>query len=100
MVRRRPSSLGSRKAAICVRDRHESKIPGMSGVSEEWPHHLQEVQRWRLCLYSGEVFWLTIGRCAVFQDPAGGALFEDVPSGVSGSDEEGQDGLPDRTHPR
>lgn len=31
---------------------------------------------------SGEVFWLMSRRCAVFQDPAGGAVFEDVPCGV------------------
>lgn len=35
-----------------------------------------------------------------FQDPAGGAVFEDVPAGVQGSDEEGPNGLPGRAHPR
>lgn len=82
MVHRLQSSFSCRRAVICDWDRHESKIPGLSGLSEEWPHHLQEVQRLRLCLYSGRCFWLMIRRCAVFQDPAGGAVFEDVPGGV------------------
>lgn len=30
----------------------------------------------------GEEFWLMIRRCVVFQDPAGGSVFEDVPCGV------------------
>lgn len=34
-----------------------------------------------------------------FQDQAGGALFEDVPSGVHGPVEEGKSGLSGWTHP-
>lgn len=34
-----------------------------------------------------------------FQDQAGGALLEDVPSGVHGPVEEGEGGLPGWTHP-
>lgn len=41
------SSLSSRKAVIPGWNRHESKIQGLSGLSEKRPHHLQEVQRWR-----------------------------------------------------
>lgn len=49
MGHRLQSSFSCRKAVICDWDRHESKIPGMSGLSEEWPHHLQEVQCLQLC---------------------------------------------------
>lgn len=36
--------------------------------------------------------------CVPFQDQAGGAVFEDIPSGVRGSTEEGKNSISNRMH--
>lgn len=61
MGHRLQGSFHCRKAVIWDWDRHEPKVPRMSGLSEEWPYHLQEVPRLRLCLYLRRCFgWWAI----------------------------------------